>query len=299
MKEKQSTNHIFMVEPAEFYMNPQTLESNHYQIEDKDINKETILDEAIKEFKNFHEALTSNGVNVTALKGMKGCPDHIFPNWFITFEDKSMQIFSMRAENRRKEKTPEMIEFLKQEYELTDDLSHYEEKDLFLESTSSMVFDRVNRVVYATSSARTNPELTKKWCEENKYELVLFETQSHTGDPIYHTDVLMYVGTEVIGICFEVIKEEYREKVKEMVSKHHEVVEITKEQIMDFCGNSLEVINNDGDLMLIMSKRAYDAYNKEQIAALNKFYKKFIYADLSIIEKFGGGSARCMLSELF
>ena len=103
MKEKQSTNHIFMVEPAEFYMNPQTLESNHYQIEGKDINKETILDEAIKEFKNFHEALTSNGINVTALKGIKGCPDHIFPNWFITFEDKSMQIFSMRAENRRKE----------------------------------------------------------------------------------------------------------------------------------------------------------------------------------------------------
>ena len=109
----------------------------------------------------------------------------------------------------------------------------------------------------------------------------------------------MYVGTEVIGICFEVIKEEYREKVKEMVSKHHEVVEITKEQIMDFCGNSLEVVNKDGDLMLVMSKRAYDAYNKEQIAALNKFYKKFIYADLSVIEKFGGGSARCMLSELF
>ena len=299
MKQKQSTNHIFMVEPAEFYMNPQTLESNHYQIEDKNISKEIILDEAIKEFKNFHVALTRNGVNVTVLKGTKGCPDHIFPNWFITFEDKTMQIFSMRAENRRKEKTPEMIEYLKKEYELTDDLSHYEEKDLFLESTSSMVFDRVNRVVYATSSGRTNPELTKKWCEENKYELVLFETQSHTGDPIYHTDVLMYVGTEVIGICFEVIKKEYRKKVKEMVSKYHEVIEITKEQIVDFCGNSLEVLNNDGDLMLVMSKRAYGAYNKEQIAALKKFYKKFIYADLSVIEKFGGGSARCMLSELF
>tara|TARA_X000000368_G_scaffold417788_1_gene415198 strand:- start:1990 stop:2889 length:900 start_codon:yes stop_codon:yes gene_type:complete len=299
MKEKQSTNHIFMVEPAEFYMNPQTLESNHYQIGDKELDKERILNMAIEEFKNFHEALTSNGVSITALKGIKGCPDHIFPNWFITFENKSMQIFSMMAENRRKEKTPAMIEFLKQEYELTDDLSHYEEKGLFLESTSSMVFDRVNRVVYATSSPRTNPELTKEWCNENKYELVLFETQSHIGEPIYHTDVLMYVGTEVIGICFEVIKEEHRGKVREMVNKHHEVIEITKEQIMDFCGNSLEVKNSEGDLMLVMSKRAYDAYKKEQIAALNKFYRKFIYADLSVIERFGGGSARCMLSELF
>jgi len=299
MKEKQSTNHIFMIEPGEFYMNPQTLESNHYQIEEGAVNKENILDDAIKEFKNFQLALIDSGVKVTTLKGIEGCPDHIFPNWFITFEDKTMQIFSMRAKNRREEKIPEMIEFLKQEYELTDDLSHYEERGLFLESTSSMVFDRTNRVVYATSSARTNPELTQKWCEENKYELVLFETESHTGDPIYHTDVLMYVGTNVIGICFEVIKEEYRDKVKEMARKHHEVVEITKEQIINFCGNSLEVVDNHGNQMLVMSKRAYDAYSKEQIAALNKFYKKFIYADLSVIERFGGGSARCMLSELF
>ena len=299
MKEKQSTNHIFMVKPVEFYMNPQTSESNHYQIEDKEMRKEAILEEAIKEFNNLHDALTNNGVNVTALKGIKGCPDHIFPNWFITFEDKTMQIFSMRAENRRREKIPEMIEFFKQEYKLTDDLSHYEELELFLESTSSMVFDRVNRVVYATSSPRTNPELTQKWCEKNNYELVLFETESHTGDPIYHTDVLMYVGTRVIGVCFEVIKERYRDKVKEMVSRYHEVIEISKEQIMNFCGNSLEVVNKDGEQMLVMSKRAFDSYNKEQIAALNKFYKKFIYADLSVIERFGGGSARCMLCELF
>ncbi len=299
MKQKQSTNHIFMVEPGEFYMNPQTLESNHYQIEEKVMSKEKILDNAIKEFKNFHLALKDSGVKVTTLKGIKGCPDHIFPNWFITFEDKTMQIFSMRAENRRREKTPEMIDFLKKEYRITDDLSNYEEQDIFLESTSSMVFDRTNRIVYATSSPRTNPELTKRWCEKNEYELVLFETQSHTGDPIYHTDVLMYVGTEVIGICFEVIKEEYREKVKEMANRHHEVVEITKDQIMNFCGNCLEVCDNNGNLMLVMSKRAYGSYSQEQITKLNKFYKKFIYTDLSTIEKFGGGSARCMLSELF
>ena len=296
---KQSTSHLFMIEPDSFYANEQTSYTNHYQVNEINETPAEIAKNALREFHNLKNIIESKGIKVTTMKGSKDCPDHIFPNWFITFSDKTMQIFSMLAPNRRIEKKPHMIEHLLETYQLTDDMSHLEEKEIFLESTSSMVFDRVNRVVYATSSPRTNPELTQKWCEKNNYELVLFETESHTGDPIYHTDVLMYVGTEVISICFEVIKEEHREKVKEMVSKYHEVVEITKEQIMDFCGNSLEVVNNDGDLMLVMSKRAYDAYNKEQIAALNKFYKKFIYADLSIIEKFGGGSARCMMSELF
>lgn len=296
---KQSTSHLFMIEPEAFYSNEQTAFTNHYQEKITDETPEIIAEKALAEFHGLKNAIEDKGIKVTSLKGSKDCPDHIFPNWFITFDDKTMQIFSMMAPNRRKEKKPSMIEHLTNTYELTDNMSYLEDKEVFLESTSSMVFDRVNRVVYATSSPRTNPELTKEWCNENKYELVLFETQSHIGEPIYHTDVLMYVGTEVIGICFEVIKEEHREKVREMVNKHHEVIEITKEQIMDFCGNCLEVKNSEGDLMLVMSKRAYDAYNKEQIAALNKFFRKFIYADLSVIERFGGGSARCMLSELF
>ena len=299
MKDKQSTNKIFMVEPEVFFMNPQTASSNHYQFDDKHENSNQILDSAIGEFRRFKDCLESNGVEVIALKGSSKCPDHIFPNWFITFENKTFQIFSMLAENRRLEKTPEMINYLKQDYELIEDMSDLESENKFLESTSSMVFDRTNKVVYLTISPRANAELAKEWCVRNNYELVMFETESHTGGPIYHTDVLMYVGTTAIGICFEVIKTEYIDHVKEMVMKHHEVIEIKKEQLLEFCGNCLEIPNKNGELLLAMSTRSFCGYTEEQKAKLLLHFKKIVHEEIPTIEKFGGGSARCMLAELF
>ena len=233
------------------------------------------------------------------MKGIPECPDHIFPNWFITFENKTFQLFSMKAVNRRLEKTKEMIEFLSMNYSLSGDLTEYENKDLFLEATSSMVIDRVNMVVYAAISSRTSSELAKKWCDDNNYELVLFETESHKGDAIYHTDVFMYVGQKIIGICFDVILPQYRQMVKEKVNRFHDVYEIEKNQILDFCGNSLEAKNNFDEFFLIMSSRAFKALNANQKEKLSKYYKKIIHSDLTTIEKYGGGSARCMLNELF
>ena len=231
--------------------------------------------------------------------GISDCPDHIFPNWFITFEDKTFQLFSMKAENRRLEKTKEMINFLSSKYKLNGDLTDFEKKDMFLEATSSMVFDRVNKIVYAAISPRTNEELTKKWCNENNYELVLFDTLSHKGSSIYHTDVLMYVGQKVIGICFDVILPEYREQVRRRVSKYHDIFEINEEQITDFCGNSLEAKNDKDEFFIIMSSRAFNALTQDQKTTLSKYYKNIIHSDLTTIEKYGGGSARCMLNELF
>ena len=233
------------------------------------------------------------------MKGIPECPDHIFPNWFITFEDKTFQLFSMKAENRRLEKTKEMIEFLSMNYSLNGDLTEYENKDLFLEATSSMVIDRVNMVVYAAISSRTSSGLTKKWCADNNYELVLFETESHKGDAIYHTDVFMYVGQKIIGICFDVILPKYRQMVKEKVSRFHDIYEIQENQILDFCGNSLEARNDSNEYFLIMSSRAFNALNGDQKEKLSKYYKKIIHSDLTTIEEYGGGSARCMLNELF
>jgi hypothetical protein len=233
------------------------------------------------------------------MKGIHECPDHIFPNWFITFEDKTFQLFSMKAINRRLEKTKEMIEFLSMDYSLNGDLTEYENKDLFLEATSSMVIDRVNMVVYAAISSRTSSELAKKWCDDNNYELVLFETESHKGDAIYHTDVFMYVGQKIIGICFDVILPKYRQMVKEKVSRFHDIFEIEENQILDFCGNSLEARNDSNEYFLIMSSRAFNALSDGQKEKLSKYYKKIIHSDLTTIEKYGGGSARCMLNELF
>ena len=296
---KQSTSHLFMIEPESFYVNEQTAFTNHYQKKANDESPEIIAEKALEEFHKLKNKIEEKGIKVTSLKGSKDCPDHIFPNWFITFEDKTMQIFSMMAPNRRKEKKLSMIERLMETYDLTDDMSHLEDKEIFLESTSSMVFDRVNRIVYAGISPRTNAVQLIIWCRHNNYELVLFETESHTGSAIYHTDVLMYVGTDIIGICFDVVKPEHIDYVKEKVRKHHEVVELSSEQIEEFCGNAIEAKNEDDDLFLIMSSRAFKALNQEQINKLLTSYKEIIHSDIPTIEKYGGGSARCMLTELF
>jgi len=295
----QSTSHLFMIEPESFYSNEQTASSNHYQVKEVDEVADKIAEQALKEFHQLKSSIEKRGIKVTSLKGSSECPDHIFPNWFITFEDKTMQIFSMMAPNRRLEKKPEMIEHLKKTYQLTTDMSHLENENIFLESTSSMVFDRVNKCVYAGISPRTNKEQLQLWCDKNNYELVMFETTSHTGDAIYHTDVLMYVGTNLIAICFDVINSEYVELVKQKVHRHHDVLELTSDQILSFCGNGIEAKNNENELFLIISSTAYNALSQNQVDTLLKYYKEIIHSDIPTIEKYGGGSARCMLTELF
>ena len=295
----QSTSHLFMIEPESFFGNEQTASSNHYQINEINEDPEAVANKALNEFNSLKNVIEKRGIKVTALKGDKDCPDHIFPNWFITFENKTMQIFSMMAPNRRLEKKPEMIDFLKETYELTNDMSHLEEEGIFLESTSSMVFDRSNRCVYAGLSPRTNKDQLQIWCSQNNFELVMFETESHSGSAIYHTDVLMYIGTDVIGICFEVIKPEYREMVREKVQRFHDVLELSNNQILNFCGNAIEAKNIENELFLIISTTAFNALNQNQINTLLKKYKEIIHSDIPTIEKYGGGSARCMLTELF
>ena len=296
---KQSTSHLFMIEPESFYSNEQTSYTNHYQEEASDEDIGEITQNALVEFHNLKDKIEAKGIQVTSLKGSKECPDHIFPNWFMTFDNKTMQIFSMLAPNRRKEKKLSMIEHLSETYELTADFSYLENKEIFLESTSSMVFDRVNRIVYAGISPRTNAVQLIIWCRNNDFELVLFETESHTGSPIYHTDVLMYVGTDIIGICFDVIKEEHVDYVKEKVNAHHDVVELTSDQIQNFSGNAIEAKNEEGELFLIISSRGFSALNQNQVNKLLKSYKEIIHSDIPTIEKYGGGSARCMLTELY
>ena len=296
---KQSTSHLFMIEPESFYSNEQTSYTNHYQKEVTGEDIGEITQKALMEFHTLKNKIEERGIKVTSLKGSKECPDHIFPNWFMTFDNKTMQIFSMLAPNRREEKKLSMIEHLSNTYKLSADFSYLENKEIFLESTSSMVFDRVNRIVYAGISPRTNAVQSIIWCRNNNFELVLFETEGHTGSPIYHTDVLMYVGTDIIGICFDVIKEEHVDYVKEKVNAHHEVVELTSEQIQNFSGNAIEAKNEAGELFLIISSRGLNALNDDQVNKLLKNYKEIIHSDIPTIEKYGGGSARCMLTELF
>ena len=170
---------------------------------------------------------------------------------------------------------------------------------MFLESTGSLVLDRVNHIAYAAISPRTSRLLAHQWCADNHFELVLFETENHLGCPIYHTDLMMFVGTSLIGVCLEAIKAPYREIVKSYVSRHHEILPITPQQIQHFCANCLEVTNTQGDYFLVMSSRAVMSLRKEQKSVIDRYYKRIIHSDLALIERYGGGSAHCLLAELF
>ena len=156
---EQSTNHILLIEPAEFFSNSETAETNHYQINNSELSKDAILEKALDEFRGFKKTLVSNGIDITTLQGQIGCPDNIFPNWAATYEDRTMHLFSMLAKNRRKEKSKKHISFLEETYQLTTDLSEFEDQAIFLEGTSSMVLDRVNKIAYTGLSPRTNENL--------------------------------------------------------------------------------------------------------------------------------------------
>lgn len=295
----QSTNHVLLIKPAEFYCNEQTIETNHYQEINSEKTKDEILQEALIEFTEFENILKRNKIKVTTLIGQIGCPDNIFPNWAVSYDDHTIDIFSMLGMNRRLEKSEKHISFLNQTYNTNIDYSSLEDKSIYLEGTSSLVLDRVNKHAYMGISSRSNPELANQWCQARGYKLIYFDTISHTGKSIYHTDVMMYIGTKLAVICSECIADDSQALVLERLRSTHDILEISNEQLISFCGNCIEVYDENNESHLIMSTTAYNAYNKEQKTVLLKYYKSIIHSDLESIEKYGGGSARCMIMELF
>ncbi len=297
---KQSTNHLFMVEPAVFYANPQTIETNAYQVSGKFESHDVTLRKARDEFRIYRDMLVEKGVMVTSVLGHKDCPDMVFPNWASTYDDGRLIIYPMLNDNRAAERTPKVINWLKHYYPDVTDWSGYEAKGLALESTASIVADHVNRLAYSGLSLRTAPELIEKWADFMGYDVISFETQSHAGIPVYHTDFLMYIGSEMAGICAEVITDDgLRKRVLDRLSKTHEIVEFSNAQLQANCCNALEIVGTGGERMLTMSKAAFGALDNAQRVIIGKYYKTLICPDLTTLEKYGGGSARCMLMELF
>ena len=294
----QSTNHVLLIRPAEFYCNEQTIETNHYQNNDKLLSREETLSLATHEFNRFEKTLIDNNIEVTTLNGNIGCPDNIFPNWAVTYSNKTMDIFSMLGKNRRLEKSQDHIDFLKEMYTLSEDYSPYEDQNLFLEGTSSLVMDRINKIAYMGVSARSNLELAEIWSKKKDYTLIPFETNSHTGGSIYHSDVMMYIGTELAVVCEDSIKNG-KSQVIENLERTHELMTISQSQLLDFCGNCIEVKDDQNRLCLIMSSKAFSGYDDSQRAILDQFYDRIIHSDLNTVENYGGGSARCMIMELY
>jgi hypothetical protein len=243
--------------------------------------------------------LVENGVHVTVAKGIPECPDHIFPNWFSTHEGRQMIVYPMLTDNRAAEKTPDMLATLSRHYDILHDWSLYEEEDRCLEGLSSLILDRPRRKAYGTLSARTDKMLAEKWCEEMGYEPFIFETASHTGDPVYHSDVMMHIGTKFVAICADSILPEYRGSVMDSLSQTHDVIELNMDQVRAFAGNALEVQGTCGKPMVIMSQSGYDSLTDAQRDHYLKYIDRFLTPSLPTIQHYGGGAARCMLQELF
>jgi len=294
-KSPQSTNHIMVMEPIDFYANPQTMETNSYQHED-DKDRQEIQNKARAEFRAFRDLLIEHGVIVTTTLGQKGCPDDIFcNNWVSTHNGGRMVLYPMLAPNRQIERRPELIDFLKGRYNDVIDLVPFEKDGKALESTGAICLDRVNKIGYQNISRRSDKELGAIWCEKNGFTHYPFETE-YKGKPVYHADVVMWIGTELAGICSDnLVSRDIIDSLKEK----RDVIEFTTEQMEHFSGNSLEVIGTGGERMLVMSAAGYGSLREDQKGKLGHYYKTIISPDIQTVEFYGGGSARCMLLEMF
>lgn len=283
-----------------FYANPQTMETNVYQNAEEGVDGFEILKKARREFQKYRDKLVDKGVMVTTAKGHESCPDMVFPNWASTYDDGRMILYPMLNENRSFERRPRIIDRLKRFYPQVTDWTHYEAQGLALEATASIVADHVNKRAYAGLSKRTSPELVRKWAELTGYDVITFETRSHAGPPVYHTDFLMYIGTDMAGICAECFVDDgARTLVVERLRETHEVVMFSMDQLRANCCNALEVMGRGGEKMLTFSKAAKAALQEDQLEVIREHYKTLICPDLATLERYGGGSARCMLMELF
>ncbi|MDQ0638882.1 hypothetical protein QF042_002447 [Pedobacter sp. W3I1] len=297
----QTTNHILMIRPVDFKFNEQTAGNNKFQIATTETNVQTA---ALKEFDAFVDLLRQNNVDVTVVDDtlQPETPDSIFPNNWVSFhEDGSVYLYPMFSENRRLERRKEILEDLKEKFEVNhiSDLSFYEHQHAFLEGTGSMVLDRTNKIAYTCLSVRTDEEVLNNFCMLTGYKPVAFQAVDGSNFPIYHTNVMMCIGDRFAVICLDSIKDP-EEKLKVTISlkgSGKEIIEISLEQMNKFAGNMLQVSNADNKSLLVMSEQAYLSLTAEQIAALQQ-YSKIIYAPLYTIEKNGGGSARCMLAEI-
>ncbi|MBF0595890.1 citrulline utilization hydrolase CtlX [Faecalibacter rhinopitheci] len=308
MRRQQYTNTILMVEPVNFNYNPQTAVNNYFQNQVDDA-AEKIQQEALEEFRTMVSTLRSKGINVLTIKDTltPHTPDSIFPNNWISFhEDGTVVMYPMYAENRRLERREEdVLEFLEEKgFNIIDvlDFSSAEEDEIFLEGTGSIILDRVNDLAYAAISQRTDEDLFIEFCEELEYTPVIFTAnQTVNGErlPIYHTNVMMCIADKYAIICLNTIddKKERKNVVENLKDYGKEIIAITEEQIHKFAGNMLQV-GGMGQSYLVMSQTAYDSLTSEQIEAIEK-YNPILPVKIDMIEKLGGGSARCMMAEVF
>jgi hypothetical protein len=297
---KRSASKIMMIRPVLFGFNEQTADSNSFQNPDDNL-PETIQQQALKEFDLFVDKLRTAGIQVEVFEDTSEphTPDSIFPNNWISFHDDLVVLYPMLAENRRKERRPDIIEHYTADASSILDLSKEEDNQIFLEGTGSIVFDYENRIAYANISPRTNKELLKKLCDRLKYNLVTFKAIDSKGADIYHTNVLMCIGKRFAVLCKECIpnKNELDKIIGSLTATNHGIIEISAKQMNSFAGNMYQLFNDKLESFIVMSEQAFSALSSDQIKVLEK-HGTILHSPLYTIEKYGGGSARCMIADV-
>ena len=297
---KQAAAKIMMVRPASFGFDPSTAKTNSFQQTEGAEEQHRIQGLAVDEFNQAVNTLRTGGVEVIVIDDTPEPekPNAVFPNNWVSFHDGRVILYPMLAENRRWERRVDLLDQLVDEGVPVDeiiDISLYEVDNKFLESTGSVVIDYENDLAYACLSSRTNRDVLDKLCDINGYEPVLFESFNNDGLAVYHTNVVMCIASKYAVICVESIKEDQRfDVVRTLEETGHEVIEITMDQMYAFAGNMLEVNDNSGASNLIMSQTAFGSLTESQITKLSE-YSKIIKVEIPTIEKYGGGSVRCMM----
>ncbi len=305
---KQITNTILMIRPVSFRMNEQTAVNNYFQ-EELDLKNQEINSKAQQEFDAFVVVLREKGIRVIVIEDTKepDTPDSIFPNNWISFHaNGTVVVYPMFAENRRNERREDVLDTLEKEGFTIENVVDYttaEEEGLFLEGTGSILMDRVHQKVYCALSARAHEDLIIEFCEDFDCLPVIFtanQTVEGARLPIYHTNVMMCLGESYAVICLDSIddKKEKKNVVHHLKESGKEIIAITESQMHQFAGNMLQLASADGQRYLVMSSAAYNSLHAEQLAKLEK-HNPIIHSSLDTIETCGGGSARCMMAEVF
>jgi hypothetical protein len=306
---KQTTNSILMIRPVAFRMNEQTAVNNYYQKVLDGLSTDTVNAKAQAEFDAFVTKLRKVGVQVTVVEDTlePNTPDSIFPNNWISFhESGDVVLYPMFAENRRAERREDILDILEDDGFVINEIMDYtlaEEDNVFLEGTGSLLLDRENGKAYCALSPRADEELMIEFCEDFEFTPVIFEAfQTVNGERklIYHTNVMMCLGDTFAVICADCIddKKERKMVLDSLRGDDKEVILITEEQVNNFAGNMLEVKGKNDERFLVMSESAYKSLTKKQIAQLEA-HVEIVHSSLDTIEACGGGSARCMMAEIF
>ncbi|MCP2044833.1 citrulline utilization hydrolase CtlX [Pontibacter sp. HSC-36F09] len=305
---KQTTPIILMIEPTGFGYNPEAAATNSFQQELRDFTPGQVQDIALLEFRNAVAELRNLGVEVITMRDPEnaGTPDSVFPNnWFSTHAEGHLVTYPMASASRRNERRQEVIEQIKHACQCKEHvmLEFFEEQEtpVYLEGTGSMVLDRVNKIAYAAVSPRTNEDVLRQFCDKLGYKAVTFEAYGSAGELIYHTNVMMCVGDTYAVVALETVAEQDREMLQTSLTENgKEIIEISKEQTYQhFAGNMLQVENQQGERILVMSKAAYESLTPQQLERMQAHNEHILYLPIHMIEKAGGGSIRCMIAELF